>query len=395
MTNLRSSETNILYGVSSVGLGHVRRSIAIANAIRNLRKDVKIDWVCSEPALSFLRNTGENVLEISNKLESLSSAFEEQSSNGRIQNFSAAARSTVSISKRNYFLIRPHVGNYDLLIQDEFWETFLASRFERKSPLPENRVIVTDFVRLETVYRNPFSRVVLWYANRILRRVFLEQKLRIFADDEAALPASNKLRSWAKQNFQIVGPVVEEILSGSKEELRKELFGESAQFEKFVVFTLGGTSVGKPLVDFAVRNAKWLSERLGMHVVLLVGPRIDISSIQNTSDGGLNLVPFTTESMKYFKASECVVTQAGASTLNEVASLAVPCVSIPIENHWEQQHNARRFAEKFGFGILSYKNLGKEKMLEAINLAISTRHYSWNSSGSAIKAAELICKERF
>jgi hypothetical protein len=104
------AETKILYGVSSVGLGRVRRSLAIANNMRIIDGErLNIDWICDEPASSFLRRRGENVLEVSNNLESLSPVFEEFSQNGEIHDMSKVARRAFSISKRNYALVRPYI----------------------------------------------------------------------------------------------------------------------------------------------------------------------------------------------------------------------------------------------------------------------------------------------
>ncbi len=78
--------------------------------------------------------------------------------------------------------------------------------------------------------------------------------------------------------------------------------------------------------------------------------------------------------------ADCVITQAGASTLNEVAEIGIPCVAIPIANHWEQQANAERFARKRGFEILQYADLSRERLVGAILSAVS--------KGNAVKKLE-------
>jgi UDP-N-acetylglucosamine:LPS N-acetylglucosamine transferase len=219
-----------------------------------------------------------------------------------------------------------------VLIQDEYWDTLFSSLWDPNTRESENSVIITDFVKLETPSLNPINRLVLGYANRMLKGAFLKQKLRIFADDETSLPQNNRVRSWVGEKFVMIGPIVEELPCESKDELRKELFTKKDN-QKFVVFSLGGTSIARPLVDFLVQSAGWLSEKLGVQLVLLSGPRIDVASIRWDKNKALTVIPFTLDAMKYFKASVCVVTQAGASTLNEVASIGIPCVSIPIKGH--------------------------------------------------------------
>src|ERR1700730_16527628 len=113
----------ILYGISSVGLGHARRSLAIAQCLRKGRKDLEIDWITSEPVVSFLEQSGEKVLPISIQLQSLSPIMEQHVRSGRLDDISQVARFSSSIAKKNYLVLKPELGKYSVLIQDEFAET--------------------------------------------------------------------------------------------------------------------------------------------------------------------------------------------------------------------------------------------------------------------------------
>jgi len=85
------------------------------------------------------------------------------------------------------------------------------------------------------------------------------------------------------------------------------------------------------------------------------------------------------------------VCQAGASTLNEVASVGTPCLAIPIANHFEQEANAKRFAEKYGFSIVDYKHVITGSMVSGINQAMNRDKYSpVDFSSNVAKAGQLI-----
>ncbi|MCL4519864.1 MAG: hypothetical protein M1587_11785, partial [Thaumarchaeota archaeon] len=336
----------------------------------------------------FLKSQEENVLGVSKDLQSLSGVMERFALQGRIKDMSKVARITSSVAKQNYFLIGPCLKEYDALIQDEFAETAFSFLYEKKPALPSNRAIITDYISLSAVSLNPISTVVIWMANRYAKRAWLGSQVRIFADELDSLPAGE--REWAKKNFEIVGPIIAETPTLSKEQIRGRLFKES-RANNVIVFTIGGTSVGKHLIDFVVSDASALSRELDALIVVIAGPRVGALT-QSGDREGLLVVGFTPDVMAYFKAADCVVTQSGASTLNEVSAMGVPCVTIPILNHFEQEANAKRFEQRFGFPILNYADLNHKNLVSAIKKAMTLRYAPAASQGGAKRAAELISK---
>jgi predicted glycosyltransferase len=368
----------ILYGVSSVGLGHVRRSLAIVSKLRELNPgvDLQLDWVAAEPALTFLQKNNERTLEICPQLESLSVYFEKNTTHGKISDMSRVTSEAQEGAKRNYGFIKPFLTNYDLLIQDEFVETLLSFLWDKEPPpIPSPKTIVlTDYVAFDTESSNPLNKLKISFANRMLKKAYLNQQLRIFLDTPDALPENSGERKWVAENFHVLGPVIQTPPAESKTELTKKLVGQT-QSVRFVVFTVGGTAIGKSLVQFLVKNADFLSERLDAYLVVLLGSRIKPEDLKDVESTRITLVPFTLDSTKYFKVAECVVSQAGASSLYEVASLGLPCVVIPIENHFEQQQNAERFSDRFGFEILQYKELSIVSLQNAVSNALKADKY--------------------
>ena len=92
----------------------------------------------------------------------------------------------------------------------------------------------------------------------------LQFPARIFADDASFIPKN-------VPKFEIVGPVLEQIPAESREELRRRLFPENRG--AVIVVSVGGTSVGKYLLDFLVSNQKQIRESLDSTLVLLLGPK--------------------------------------------------------------------------------------------------------------------------
>ena len=375
----------LLFGVSSVGLGHVRRSVAIANRLRELGS-FNVNWVSSEPSLSFLKDCGESVIPVSSELSSLSRAMEEQMNEGRLRDMSIVARKSSAIARKNYSILKDHLSEYDVLIQDEFAETMFCHMWDEKPNLPPKRVVITDYFRLKTYSFNLFDRIVIWYANRMLAKAYEESSLRIFVDELDSIP--DKCQQLARRSFQIVGPIVGEVPRESRRNLKERLF-PNLNREMILVVTIGGTTAGKSLLDFVISNSSEITKALDMAVVILLGPRIERSIYPSNSDN-LKFIPFTPDAPKFFKAADCVVTQAGASTMNEVASIGTSCVSVPIANHWEQEANAKRFKRKFGFEVLEYSDITLDNFVGAVRKSMSSEYEPALLPDAAERSAKLI-----
>jgi len=71
--------------------------------------------------------------------------------------------------------------------------------------------------------------------------------------------------------------------------------------------------------------------------------------------------------------------------------VGTPCVTVPISNHFEQEANANRFVEKFGFVALTYEAISVETLVESIKEALSQGSRSpVDFSSNAARAAKWI-----
>ncbi|PSN94971.1 hypothetical protein B9Q04_00870 [Candidatus Marsarchaeota G2 archaeon BE_D] len=378
----------LLVGVSSVGLGHVKRSLSIVREIVKLRPDTSVGWLCAQPALSYLESVGENILPESYEMVSLSSAFEEKSVGGSVDSLEAV-RVAYNLAKQNYQVIRKIVAEYDLLVQDEFLETLFAHRWEQNPTLPSCRAVITDFVDIALKGFNPVRWVFGAYANRMLRKSLLMNDARVFADSINSVPPS--LRGWVQTNFLVTGPIVL-VLVDDREvgKLRRRLLEDSGK-RRIVCFTIGGTAVGKHILDFAWQNRRELSDALDALLLFLTGPRVDFREY-NGDEKSVLAVGFTTQATAYFQASDCVVTQGGASTLNELEALGKPTVCIPIKGHWEQERNAWRFKTRDNYAVLSPTQLDATTLINSIIRVLEVQAPSKPNfkGGAARLAAEKI-----
>lgn len=365
--------------MSSVGLGHARRSVEIADRLENLGHE--IDWISSEPTATFLKSKSKRLLPICSELESLSMAMESRVINGKLDDISKVARMSSALARVNYSKLKQFLGIYDGLIQDEFPETMLAFMWDKRPVLPRKNVVITDYLCLKTESRNPVSRIVTWYANRMLSKAYRSSGLRIFADDLDL--GTNRM------NFEMVGPVLGHIPIESKEKLRTRLF--SVKRKLIMLICLGGTSTGRHLLDTIYSDRETILSGIeDSALVFMLGPRIERSHYPENTDS-IQFVTFTPDSVAFFKAADVVICQAGASTMNEVASVGTPCVDVPIAGHWEQEENSIKFSRKYGFQSVASEAVNANSIVSAINKALESRYEPLQSNG-ADRAAELIHK---
>ena len=387
----------VAFGVSSVGLGHARRSLTLARNLRVKRPDLEITWFAAEPVLTFLEKEGERFPTVCRELESLSSPMENEVSSGRLSDISRVARSSSSVARSNYLLIKDLLSNFDFLIQDEFVETLLAFMWDRTPPIPRHRVVITDYLEIQSLHTwNPLSHTVNWYTNRLLRKAFAPCNPRIFADEIDALPKPR--REQGPRGFSVIGPILPALPKENKdylkEKLLKDLFDENTDDRRLLVVSVGGTATGKLLLHFIATNQGKLSAKLNCRFLVLPGPRVDSSEFEKYQSNSTRYVSFSPDILKLFKAADCVICQAGASTLNEVVALGTPCVTVPISNHFEQEANARRFSAKYKVVKLSYDQVNVDSLVAAVNQALAIKNRPVvDFSSNVVKVADLILRE--
>ena len=82
----------VLYLSSPIGLGHVRRDLAIADALREQHPDVEVEWLTQSPVTDFLEQRGETVHPASAHLASESTHIESESGEHDLHAFQAIRR---------------------------------------------------------------------------------------------------------------------------------------------------------------------------------------------------------------------------------------------------------------------------------------------------------------
>ncbi len=351
---------SVLYISGSIGLGHVIRDLAIAGALRRQSPDVEISWLEAEPAGMILEQAGERLLPEAGFYENESVAAERAARGFRLDLLKYVLAAAPK-SNRNLRVFKRVLKNnrFDLVIADEAYEVEIALQ-KGLVRMDAPHVVIHDFVGADSMTSNPFERVIFHLVNRTWaggRR--MKKRLAIFLGEPEDVPDRRfglflpNRRQWALRHYRFVGYA----LSFDPEDFRNRAqvrarlgYGP----EPLVVCSVGGTAIGKDLLELCGRAFQVARERMAdLRMVLVCGPRLCTESLHvPESVGVMGYVPNLYE---HFAVADLAIVQGGLNTTLELAALRRPFIYFPLDGHFEQQLHVAGRLERLGAGVrMSY-----------------------------------------
>jgi predicted glycosyltransferase len=366
-----------LFISSPIGLGHARRDVAIARALRELEPDLQVDWLAQDPVTRVLEAEGERIHPASVHLASESGHFESESSEHDLHAFQAL-RTMDEILIANFMLFHDVVTEepYDLWIGDEAWELdyYLHENPElKRAPY----AWLTDFVGIvpmedggehEEYLANDFNEQIddhlSGHPGLRDRSIFVGNPEDVVESPMA--PGLPPMREWARDHYEYAGYVTgfDPVSLGGREALRAELgYGED---EKVCVVTVGGSGVGGALLQRVIESfdeAKRLVPELRM--VAVCGPRIDPGSIPQPD--GLEVRAYVHNLYRHLAACDLAVVQGGLTTAMELTANRRPFIYFPLKHHFEQTVHVAHRLDRYRAGRrMDFSGSSPEAIAQAI-----------------------------
>ena len=403
-TRARDRRKRALYVSSPIGLGHVRRDLAIAAELRARHPELQIDWLAQHPVTLMLEERGERVHPASRWLASESSHIESEAGEHDLNAFRAIRRMD-EILVANFMVYHDLVSDepYDLWIVDEGWDVdyFLHENPELKRapyawltdfvgwlPMPDGgdreRALTADYnaEMIEQIARFPSLRD---------RSVFVGNAADVVPDTFGdGLPF---IRDWVEQKYQFSGYIsgISPVGLADREAVRAEL-GYRAD-EKVCVVTVGGSGVGTDLLRRVIA-AFPAARRLvpGLRMVVVTGPRIDPACLP--SHGGLEVHGYVQDLYRHLAACDLGVVQGGLTTTMELTASQRPFIYIPLRHHFEQNLHVRHRLAQYGAGrYMHYEEAEPEALAAAIAAEIG-RPVSYRpvETDGAVRAAACLAE---
>jgi predicted glycosyltransferase len=393
-----------LYISSPIGLGHARRDVAIADELRNLHPDLEIDWLAQHPVTDVLEARGERIHPASDQLASESHHIQSESSGHELHCFRALRRMD-EILLANFMVFHEVVleDHYDLWIGDEAWELdyYLHENPELKSAA---YVWLTDFVgwlpmatgdereRLLTAdYNAEMIEQIARYPRVRDRSIFVGDPEDIVPDSFG--PGLPSIRGWVEAHFSFAGYITgfDPSALGPVDGLRAEL-GYKPD-ERVCVVTVGGSGVGGDLLGRVIASFPEARRRVpGLRMIIVAGPRVDPATLP--AAGGLEIRPYADELYRHLTACDLAISHGGLTTAMELTAAQRPFISLPLEDHFEQNIHVRHRLERYRAGRqMDFSAASPEAIAAAIAQEIDRKpDYRPVRTDGAARAAALIAE---
>jgi hypothetical protein len=347
---------------------------------------------------------GETVHPASRWLASESSHITSESTGHELHCFQALRRMD-EILVANFMVFQEVVeeGLYDLVVGDEAWE---VDYYWHENPELKraSNVWLTDFVGylpmpdggeregyLTADYNAEMIEHIARYPRVRDRAIFVGN-----ADDvvpEVFGPDLPKIRDWTEEHFAFSGYITGFTPPTPNEaaEWRAQLgYGDD---EKVCVVTVGGSGVGRDLLEKVIAAYPMVKRRLPeLRMVAVAGPRIDPESLP--SHPGLEVVGYVDRLYRHLAVCDLAVVQGGLTTTMELTAAKRPFLYFPLRNHFEQTYHVRHRLDQYGAGThMDFDATDPDNLAAAIvrefGRSVSYRDVE---SGGARRAAELIAQ---
>jgi pimeloyl-ACP methyl ester carboxylesterase/predicted glycosyltransferase len=372
----RTRPPRALYLSSPIGLGHARRDLAIASALRKIHPRLQIDWLAQHPVTEVLEPAGERVHPASAWLANESSHVEDDAGEHDLHVFEAFRRLD-SVLVNNFMVFNDVLDaeRYDLVIGDEAWDVdyFLHENPELKR---FSFAWMTDFVGWLPM-PDGGAREQRLTADHNLDMIEQRARLRrvrdrsVFVgnpDDVISLPFGEGLpaiREWTEQNFDFSGYVTGFDPPDERERaaLRRRI--GLRQDEKLCVVTVGGSGVGESLLRRVLDAVPAAIGRVpGLRFLVVTGPRIDPDSLPRHS--GVEIRGYVPDLPRHLAACDLAVVQGGLTTCMELTANRRPFIFVPLRHHFEQNFHVRHRLERYGAGrCMTYEQVADRDVLAA------------------------------
>ncbi|GIH07014.1 hypothetical protein Rhe02_50810 [Rhizocola hellebori] len=367
----------VLYLSSPIGLGHARRDVAIAAALRERHPGLQIDWLAQHPVTRVLAEHGERVHPASRWLANESAHIEDEAGEHDLHAFEAIRRMD-EVLVANFMIFHDVVQetSYDLVIGDEAWDVdhFLHENPELKR---FSYAWMTDFVgnlpmpdggQREALVAADYNAEMIEHIARYPR--IRDKAIFVGNPDDvvggAFGPGLPLIRDWTQQHYDFAGYVTgfDPAAVADREALRAQL-GYRPD-EQVCVVTVGGSGVGEHLLRRVVAAFDETAQRVaGLRMVVVTGPRIDAGKIR--ARRGLEVHAFVPDLYRHLAASDLAIVQGGLTTCMELTASGRPFLYIPLRHHFEQNfHVAHRLSRYRAGQRLDYDELTPEVLADAI-----------------------------
>ena len=358
-----SRRPRVLYLSSPIGLGHARRDVAIAAALRTPASGGPDRLAGPGPGDPGARRPpASGSIPPRRWLANESAHIEAEALDHDLHAFRAIRRMD-EILINNFMVFDDVVADepYDLVIGDEAWDVdyFLHENPERKRFA---YAWFTDFVGLAADARR--RRVPRRALTADYNAEMLEQRARLPAAagplDLRRQPRRHRRRTPSGRACRAIRDWTERELRlrRVRHRLRADRRRRPARLrarhgyrddERVCVVSVGGSGVGAPLLRRVLDAVPLVRRRApDLRFLVVAGPRIDPGRCRAAA--APRCVGYLPDLLEHLIACDAAVVQGGLSTCMELTAARRPFLYVPLRNHFEQNLHVRHRLDRYRAG---------------------------------------------
>ena len=390
---------NILFISIQGAMGHVTRDLAIVQELHRLAPEIKVSWLAHAQAARFLEQAGEKILPEYEQVADYNLVGAQIVRDFRFDLVKYAKLSEAP-KRQNALLIEKMQQKYhfDLIVGDEIYGVMGAlAKGEIRFDCP--LIMIVDFLRYQSLSKNPVMRVVAYFKNRLLMgsvEKTTPQMKHFFVGEWEDIPNRSfdwfmpHCREFAKKYYQVLGHIVRFNPQDYRDKAKvRAKLGYGPQ--PLVICATGGTAAGKELLDLCGQAYLLLKREIpNLRMVFVCGELYGLEPPKLPP--GAELHHFLPDIYEHYAACDLAVVVGGGTTTIELTALQKPFLFFPLENQFDQQIFISQRIQRHGAGVrMEYRSTTPEMLAQAIkeNIGRQVQTDSIPFDG-AQKAAEAI-----
>ena len=171
------------------------------------------------------------------------------------------------------------------------------------------------------------------------------------------------------------GYIAKKPPENARQQIRSRL--EIEDKDLMIVASAGGGSVGKPLLESALRAFQKFRADSSARLFVYTGPYIDVQDfayLQSLANQKIKVEKFTSDFLAYLAAADLSISMGGYNTSMNLLACGVPALVWPFGLNREQQLRAQRLAERGALKILNEEDLQHDRLARIIVQTLSEMH---------------------
>ena len=233
---------------------------------------------------------------------------------------------------------------------------------------------------------------VIWAGKKLGKKTFIHEQNSVVGltnkyltkyADKIGVSFESTMSFFPKNKIVLTGnPCSEKAIKMKKADKENYGLSKNKKLVLIVMGSLGSKTINDKIVSFldAFKNKEY--------EVMFVTGNSYYEKVKNIKlPSNVKIAPFIYEMPSLMKATDLMITRAGASTMSEILVLGVPAIFIPspyvTNNH--QYKNAMDLVNKNAALILEEKDLTKDNLINLIDKTLSNKE-SYNNIKNNLKS---------